>query len=117
WHRLAPDIEIAAHSSMPVLISGRPDATLTIARAITRAANLDPVADVRILDPIGGEDLLMTVTARTLQPGRPFVLLLREVQRYSAAQQADIVQLLAFRRERYESRPRIVPSPSASLLH
>src|SRR5262245_19379597 len=88
WHRLAPDIELAARGTLPVLISGRPETALTIVRAIATAANLDPVADVLIVDAVGAAELFMTVTVRD-DPRRGTLLVLREIHRFSAAQQAQ----------------------------
>jgi hypothetical protein len=116
WHRLAPDIEIAARSKLPVLVSGRPEAALTIARAIANAAHLDPVGDVHILDAVSGDDLLMTPTARSIEHGRGAVLVLREVHRFSPPQQADVVELLALGREHPAARLRIVATSSVSLI-
>ena len=116
WHTLAPDIEIAAKSGLPVLVSGRPAAALTIARAIAAAASLDPVRDVRILDAVSAEDLLMTLTAQTADPGKGAILVLREVHRFSPSQQADVAEMLALGREHPSVKLRIVATSSVSLL-
>jgi hypothetical protein len=116
WHRLAPDIEIAARGNLPVLITGRADSAMTITRAIAGAAELDPVADVMIVDSVGTDDKLMAVSAKRLDPEKGAVLMLREVHRFSASQQADVLEMLEFERQMPVPRLRIVATSTVSLL-
>jgi transcriptional regulator with GAF, ATPase, and Fis domain len=116
WHRLAPDIEIAARGNLPVLITGRADTAMMIARAIANAAELDPVADVIILDAVGADDKLMAVCAKRLDPEKGAVLVLREIHRFSPSQQADVLQMLEFERQLPIPRLRIVATSSVSLM-
>jgi MoxR-like ATPase len=116
WHRLAPDIEIAARGNLPVLITGRAETAMMIARAIATAAELDPVADVMIVDAVGADDKLMAVSAKRLDPEKGAILMLREVNRFSPSQQADILEMLEFERQLPVPRLRIVATSSVSLL-
>src|SRR6185295_11095464 len=57
WSRLAGDIDVAARSDAPVLISGPADSAVSLARTIAAFGGFLTASDVRVRDCAGEDDV------------------------------------------------------------
>src|SRR5262245_46401844 len=114
---LEDDLEIAARTRVPVLITAPPERALSIAQAI--AARNDPSGAIRICDRAAGDDVMAVLAENRLEDasngGTTF--LLREVHMLSEIEQEAIMRLLDARPFRpLEETPRIITTSSVSLF-
>jgi hypothetical protein len=95
WGQLALDIQVAARTRVPVLISAPPDCAVKVARAIAAFTDAPKASEVVVCDCAGGDDLGAAV-AQSVRGRGPsdVILLLREVQSLGAADQAAVADLV-----------------------
>lgn len=116
---LEDDVEIAARSRVPVLISAPPDHALTIARKIASRTRPAGATGMQICDSAAGDDIVAALTENRLQSamgeGRT-TFLLQEVHMLSEIEQEAIMNLLDTRPTRpVDEMPRIITTSSISL--
>lgn len=120
---LEDDVEIAARSRVPVLITAPPDRALRIARDITsRAAQGGPAGSgaLQVCDTAAGDDVVAALTEN--QPhgsmgGGTTTFLLKEVHMLTETEQGAMMKLFETRRSRpVDEMPRIIATSSVSLF-
>jgi transcriptional regulator of acetoin/glycerol metabolism len=122
--QLEDDVEIAARSRVPVLISASPDRALKIAREIAdraaRAARNGATARMQICDSAAGDDIVAALTENRLKAAMgegTTTFLLQEVHMLSEIEQEAIMRLLDTRPMRpLDETPRIITTSSISLF-
>jgi hypothetical protein len=113
------DIEAAARTLMPVLITAQPGRALEISRAIASRRVEAHAKDVLVCDPVAGEATIGRLAREAL--GRAAgngiaIVLFRQVAAWDAAEQATIMNLLANRQPHLANGgPSIVVSSSIPL--
>ena len=116
------DVEIAARSRVPVLITAPPDRAMSIAHDIAlRAAQDDPsgFVDLQVCDTSAGDDVAAALDESRMKAlmGGGTTILLREVHMLSEVEQAEIMKLLDSRPSRpIDETPRIITTSSVSLF-
>jgi Sigma-54 interaction domain len=117
---LEDDVEIAARTRMPVLITAPLERALSIAQAI--AARNDPsgAGAMRVVDSASGDDVMAALAENRLRESMhegATTFLLQEVQMLSEIEQDAIMRLLDTRPSRaLEETPRIISTSSVSLF-
>lgn len=116
---LEDDVEIAARSRVPVLISAPPGHALTIARNIAARTRPAGATGMQICDSAAGDDIVAALTENRLKSamgqGRT-TFLLQEVHMLSEIEQEAIMNLLDSRPMRpVDEMPRIITTSSISL--
>jgi hypothetical protein len=117
--QLEADVDIAARSRVPVLISAPPDRALTIARDIAARTAGNGPGRMHICDTAAGDDVLAALTENRLKAmgGGAATFLLQEVHMLSEIEQEAIMKLLDTRPTRpIDEVPRIITTSSISLF-
>ncbi len=114
------DLNLAARSDGPVLITARPTDALAIARLIAAVGRGACPVEVVTCDHAEGDDVLAAMADARLSPPseceRP-ILLLREVHALTSSEQATVMTRLAERQLRpFEQTARILASSSIDLF-
>jgi hypothetical protein len=114
------EIQIAAQSSVPVLITAPPEQALAVARDIGARGRSGNALPVLICDPAGGDDVIAAVKEEgpeTLPADAVGILVVREVHALTETEQAELMTLLDDRQVRRSGRNRrIVATSSVSLF-
>jgi transcriptional regulator of acetoin/glycerol metabolism len=119
WGQLALDIQVAAKTKAPVLISAPADCAVNVARAIAAFASVWKAADVVVCDCAGGGDLGAAVASARAGSGEPdtAILLLREVHALGETEQAEMARVFTELGDgRLHGAPRIISTTSVSLF-
>jgi hypothetical protein len=116
---LEDDLEIAARTRVPVLITAPPDRALSIAQAIATRNDPAGVASMRVCDSAAGDDVMAALAETRLEEsmngGTTF--LLREVHMLSETEQEAVMRLLDMRPFRaVDEVPRLITTSSVSLF-
>lgn len=117
---LEEDVEIAARSRVPVLITAPPDRALEIARDIAERSARSGPARMQICDLAAGGDIVAALTENRIRAAAregTTTLLLQEVHMLSEIEQEAIMSLLDTRPLRpIDDTPRIISTSSVSLF-
>jgi transcriptional regulator of acetoin/glycerol metabolism len=123
YHReadLEDDVEIAARTRVPVLITAPPEKALSIAQAIATRTNPAGAAAMRVCDTSAGDDVMAALAENRLKASMSrgtTTFLLREVHMLSEIEQEAIMRLLDTRPSRaLDETPRIITTSSVSLF-
>jgi transcriptional regulator of acetoin/glycerol metabolism len=110
------DLQVAARSRMPVLISGSPRCALVMAQAIAgRLSRADRTIRIISCDAADSDDLdaaFASTSSDAAPPGYSSIVLLREVHALTQAGQSMLQRLMTMRPD----APRVVASSSVSLF-
>ena len=117
---LEDDLEIAARTKVPVLITAPPDRALSIAQAIATRNNPGGAAAMRVCDSAAGDDVMAVLAENRLQESMnagATTFLLREVHMLSELEQEAVMRLLDTRPFRaLDQTPRLITTSSVSLF-
>lgn len=117
--QLENDVELAARTRVPVLISARPELALSIARTIATRSGRAGKTAMRVCDTAAGDDIRAALTSsRGGETGakESAILLLREVHLLSRTDQAAVMAILDLRPLRSpDDTPRLIATSSVSL--
>ena len=117
---LEDDLEIAARTRVPVLITAPPDRALSIAQAIATRNDPSGAATMRVCDSAAGDDVMAALAENRLQESMnrgATTFLLREVHMLSEIEQEAVMRLLDTRPFRaVDDTPRIITTSSVSLF-
>jgi len=119
---LDDDVEIAARSRVPVLITASPERALSIAHDImSRAARGEAPGSggIQVCDTSAGDDIVAALAENRLKAsgGGTTTFLLKEVHMLSEVEQEAIMKLLDTRPSRaINDMPRLITTSSVSLF-
>lgn len=117
--QLENDVELAARTRVPVLISARPERALSIARTIATRSGRAGKDAMRVCDAAAGDDIRGALTSPRggeTVAGEGAILLLREVHLLSRTDQAAVMGMLDLRPLRPAGDPpRLIATSSVSL--
>ena len=117
---LEDDVDIAARSRVPVLITAPPGRALSIARAITARSAPAGGARMQICDSAAGDDILAALSEGRLRAAMGIgttTFVLQEVHMLSEIEQEAVNKLLDTRPNRpLDDMPRIITTSSVSLF-
>jgi hypothetical protein len=117
---LEDDLEIAARTRVPVLITAPPDRALSIAQAIATRNDPGGAARMRVCDSAAGDDVMAVLDENRLQAsldGRGTTFLLREVHMLSGIEQEAVMRMLDTRLlSAIDETPRLITTSSVSLF-
>jgi two-component system, NtrC family, C4-dicarboxylate transport response regulator DctD len=114
-HHLQADIDLAARRTAPVLVTAPPGYAATIVQAIAARSHRD-LLPIAAPHPAAKDDVVTAIAESRLgiTTSRGAILWLKEVHRFTSAQQAAVMKLV----EAAQARPiaRIVASSSVDLF-
>jgi hypothetical protein len=117
---LEDDLDIAARTKVPVLITAPPDRALSIAQAIASRNDPAGAATIRVCDSAAGDDVMAALAETRLQESMNrgiTTFLLREVHMLNETEQEAVMRLLDTRPFRaFDEVPRLITTSSVSLF-